>query len=300
MADNLNYKHLHYFWVVAKEGSIAKAASKLHITPQTISGQLSMLEDRINLPLFDRVGRGLRLTETGKLTMRYADQIFELGRDLGGMLRGAPQERTSEFTISAVSSISNLVVHKIIKPTLTLSDNINLISKAGRIESIFAELAVNQVDLVLTDTPLTSGYNVKAYNHYLGESGMSFFATPTLARALKGEFPSCLSHTPILLPSKHSIIRQLFDRWANELDLFPVAKGQFDDSALLTVFGQMSVGVFFMPTIVEQEVCEQYHVEVIGRAENLRQRYYTVTPEKKITHPAVVAVCDGARDIIFK
>lgn len=300
MADNINYKHLHYFWVVAKEGSIAKAATKLHITPQTISGQLSMLEDRLNQPLFDRVGRGLQLTETGRLVLRYADEIFELGRELSDVLRGAPQIGASEFIVSAASAIPKTIVYKIIEPALHLSDDINLVSKEGPIDSILADLAVHEVDMVLTDTPLSSAFSIKAYNHFLGESGLSFFSAPSLALQLQGEFPACLNHNPVLLPTKQYAIRQLFDRWANDMDLFPIIKGQFDDSALMKAFGQAGLGVFFMPTVIEQEVCQQFQVEVIGRTEDIKQRFYAVSSERKVTHPAVAAICDGARDIIFK
>ena len=300
MADNINYKHLHYFWVVAKEGSIAKAATKLHITPQTISGQLSMLEDRLNQPLFARVGRGLQLTKTGRLVLRYADEIFELGRELSDVLRGAPQIGASEFIVSAASAIPKTIVYKIIEPALHLSDDINLVSKEGPIDSILADLAVHEVDMVLTDTPLSSAFSIKAYNHFLGESGLSFFAAPSLALQLQGEFPACLNHNPVLLPTKQYAIRQLFDRWANDMDLFPIIKGQFDDSALMKAFGQAGIGVFFMPTVIEQEVGKQFQVEVIGRTEDIKQRFYAVSSERKVTHPAVAAICDGARDIIFK
>lgn len=300
MAENINYKHLHYFWVVAKEGSIAKAATKLHITPQTISGQLSMLEDRLNQPLFDRVGRGLQLTETGRLVLRYADEIFELGRELSDVLRGAPQLGASEFIVSAASAIPKTIVYKIVEPALNLSEDINLVSKEGPIDAILADLAVHEVDMVLTDTPLSSAFSIKAYNHFLGESGLSFFAAPALATELEGDFPGCLNHKPILLPTKQYAIRQLFDRWTNDMDLFPIIKGQFDDSALMKAFGQASLGVFFMPTVIEQEVCQQFRVEVIGRTEDIKQRFYAVSSERKVTHPAVAAICDKARDIIFK
>lgn len=300
MAENLNYKHLHYFWVVAKEGSIAKAASKLHITPQTISGQLSMLEDRLNQPLFDRIGRGLQLTETGRLVLRYADEIFELGRELSDVLRGAPQFGASEFIVSAASAIPKTIVYKIVEPALNLNEEINLVCKEGPIDSILADLAVHDVDMVLTDTPLSSAFSIKAYNHFLGESGVSFFAAPSVIEKLSGEFPHCLNHAPMLLPTKQYAVRQLFERWANDIDVFPIIKGQYDDSALMKSFGQAGLGIFFMPTVIEQEVCQQFHVDVVGRTEEIKQRFYAVSSERKVTHPAVAAICDSARDIIFK
>lgn len=300
MTDNINYKHLHYFWVVANQGSIARAADKLFITPQTISGQLSMLEERIGQPLFDRVGRRLRLTETGRLVLRYADDIFELGRELSDVLRGAPLSGTSEFIVSAASALPKTIVYKILEPSLSVSNDICLTCKEGPVETILGELAVHEVDMVLTDTPLTSAFSIKAYNHYLGQSTLSFFASPDLARSLKGEFPSCLQDAPVLLPTKQYAIRQLFDKWCADHGIFPIVRGQYDDSALMKSFGGSGFGVFFMPSIIEEEVKAAYNLVVIGRSTSLKQKFYAISAERKVTHPAVAAICNVARDIIFK
>lgn len=300
MSDNLNYKHLHYFWVVATEGSIARAADKLFITPQTISGQLSMLEQRIGQPLFDRVGRRLRLTETGRLVLGYADDIFELGRELGDVLRGAPLVGNSEFIVSAASALPKTIVYKVLEPALTVSSDISLTCKEGPVESILGELAVHKVDMVLTDTPLTSAFSIKAYNHYLGESTLSFFASPAVAAKLKGDFPACLQDTSMLLPTKQYAVRQLFDRWCTDNSIFPTIRGQYDDSALMKSFGQAGFGVFFMPSIIEDEVKKSFGLEVVGRSNSLKQKFYAISAERKVTHPAVAAICDTARDKIFK
>lgn len=300
MSDNLNYKHLHYFWVVATEGSIARAAEKLFITPQTISGQLSMLEQRIGQPLFDRVGRRLRLTETGRLVLGYADDIFELGRELGDVLRGAPLVGNSEFIVSAASALPKTIVYKVLEPALTVSSDISLTCKEGPVESILGELAVHKVDMVLTDTPLTSAFSIKAYNHYLGESTLSFFASPALAAKLTSDFPACLQDTPMLLPTKQYAVRQLFDRWCTDNGIFPIVRGQYDDSALMKSFGQAGFGVFFMPSIIEDEVKKSFGLEVVGRSNTLKQKFYAISAERKVTHPAVAAICDTARDKIFK
>lgn len=300
MSDNLNYKHLHYFWVVAGEGSIAKAAEKLFITPQTISGQLSMLEERIGQPLFDRVGRRLKLTETGRIVLRYADEIFELGKELSDVLRGAPLMGASEFIISAASALPKTIVYKIIEPALNIESEVNIVCREGPVEAILADLAIHEVDMVLSDTPLSSLYNVKAYNHYLGQSGLSFFASPSLRESLHGDFPACLHRAPMLLPTKQYAIRQSFDKWADERGLFPHLRGQYDDSALMKSFGEAGFGVFFMPSTIEQEVCRAYNVEVIGRLPNIKQKFYAISAERKVTHPAVAAVCNSARDLIFK
>lgn len=300
MSDNINYKHLHYFWVVATEGSIARAAEKLFITPQTISGQLSMLEERIGQPLFDRVGRRLRLTETGRLVLRYADDIFELGRELGDVLRGAPLVGASEFIVSAASALPKTIVYKVLEPALTVSADISLTCKEGPVEAILGELAVHEVDMVLTDTPLTSAFSIKAYNHYLGQSTLSFFATPLLASQLKGDFPGCLQGAPMLLPTKQNAIRQLFDKWCTDNGIFPIVRGQYDDSALMKSFGKAGFGVFFMPSIIEEEVKSGFGLQVIGRSDTLKQKFYAISSERKVTHPAVAAICNTARDKIFK
>lgn len=300
MSDNINYKHLHYFWVVATQGSIARAADKLFITPQTISGQLSMLEERIGQPLFDRVGRRLRLTETGRLVLRYADDIFELGKELNDVLRGAPLVGSSEFIVSAASALPKTIVYKVLEPALGISDDISITCKEGPVESILGELAIHEVDMVLTDTPLTSAFSIKAYNHYLGQSTLSFFAAPNVASKLKGEFPACLQDAPMLLPTKQYAIRQLFDKWCTDNNIFPLVRGQYDDSALMKSFGKAGFGVFFMPTIIEDEVKTNFGLEVIGRSDNLKQKFYAISAERKVTHPAVAAICNTARDIIFK
>lgn len=300
MAENLNYKHLHYFWVVATEGSIARAADKLFITPQTISGQLSMLEERIGQPLFDRVGRRLRLTETGRLVLRYADDIFELGKELTDVLRGAPLVGTSEFIVSAASALPKTIVYKILEPALSLSQEVSLMCREGPVETILGELAVHEVDMVLTDTPLSSAFSIKAYNHYLGQSDLSFFAATSLIKNLKGPFPACLNEAPVLLPTKQNAIRQLFDKWCHDANIYPIIRGQYDDSALMKSFGKAGFGIFFMPSIIEDEVRETFGLEVIGRLSDIKQKFYAISAERKVTHPAVAAVCSTARDIIFK
>ena len=301
MADNLNYKHLHYFWVVASEGSIARAAEKLCITPQTISGQLSILEGKIGQALFDRVGRRLRLTETGRLVLRYADEIFELGSELGDVLRGAPHAGSSEFIISASSALPKTIVHKIIKPALKLSQDVSLVCKEGPVEAILGELAMHEVDMVLTDTPLSSAFSIKAYNHYLGQSDLSFFAAPKLVASLPNvaNFPKCLNDAPLLIPTKQNAIRQQFDRWCTDAHVFPVLRGQYDDSALMKCFGKSGLGIFFMPTIIDDDVIQSYNVEKIGQLSDIKQKFYAISAERKVTHPAVSAICHSARDKTF-
>ena len=299
MPDTMNYKHLHYFWMVAQEGSIAKASEKLHITPQTISGQLSLLEERIGSTLFEKVGRGLQLTETGRLVLRYADEIFELGRELNDVLRGAPALGPSEFIVGVASALPKTIVCKIIEPALHLPHEVSLTSREGPVDAMLADLAIHKVDMVLSDTPISSAVNVKAYNHLLGESGLSCFAAPRLAKTYKKNFPQSLNNAPILLPTAQYAIRQLIDNWLDQNEIHPLVIGQFDDSALMKSFGQVGTGVFFMSSAIEDEVCNNFNVRVIGRIEDVKQKYYAISAERKVKHPAVAAICDSARSELF-
>ncbi|TQV72690.1 transcriptional activator NhaR [Exilibacterium tricleocarpae] len=299
MASSINYKHLHYFWTVAHEGSIARASEKLHITPQTISGQLSLLERSLDSDLFRRNGRQLELTETGRLVLRYADDIFALGTELRDVLRGAPAEGPIDFIVGATSVLPKTIVYKILEPSLKLSEDIVLTSREGPIETILAELAIHKVDLVLSDAPLTTAFRVKAYNHFLGECGLSFFAMPRLARRLKGPFPQCLDGAPMLLPTEQHGVRRSFDQWLADREIYPKIRAQFDDSALVKSFGHAGEGAFFMPSIIEKEVCENFGVRVIGSTEDIKQGFYAISAERRVRHPAVAAICDYARGEMF-
>ncbi|MFT7561755.1 MAG: LysR family transcriptional activator of nhaA [Flavobacteriales bacterium] len=299
MPDSLNYKHLQYFWVVAHAGSIAKASERLHITPQTISGQISMLEERLGVSLFERVGRGLALTEVGKVTLQYADEIFELGQELGDVLRGAPTFGPTEFIVSAASAVPKTIVYRILEPALALDSNMKLTCKEGPVDSILADLAVHKVDLVISDQAIPSEFSIKAFNHKLGGCGVTFFASPKLARKLKGSFPNNLNNTPIILPTSQYGIRKQFDLWATEQNIYPCITGQFDDSALMKSFGERGMGVFFMPTIIATEVCKNFHVKVIGQTDDITNNFYAISAERKVRHPAVVAICEAAREMLF-
>lgn len=299
MPHNLNYKHLNYFWTVAKEGSIAKASKKLHVTPQTISGQLALLEQRLGAQLFEKSGRGLALSETGQLVLRYADEIFELGRELTDVLRGAPTSEASEFIVSSASALPKTIVYKIIEPSLRLPHEVSLISKEGPVDVILAELAIHKVDMVLSDTPLSGSLSIKAYNHYLGESKLTLFASPAEARIYKKNFPDCLRSAPMLLPTLQYAVRNDLDHWFRENDIFPTVQGQFDDSALIKSFGQSGFGLFFMPSVIADEVCRSFNVRAVAEIDEVSQKFYAISAERKVKHPAVAAICDNAREALF-
>lgn len=299
MPGNMNYKHLHYFWTVAHEGSIAKASRKLHITPQTISGQLSLLEDRIGSALFEKSGRGLSVSETGRLVLRYADEIFELGRELNDVLRGAPTIGATEFIVSSASALPKTIVYKIIEPALHMPQEISLVSKEGPVETILAELAIHKVDMVLSDTPLSGTLCIKAYNHYLGGSSLTVFAAASQARSYKKQFPRSLNNAPMLLPTQQYAVRQDLDLWFRENDIFPHVRGQFDDSALIKSFGHSGLGLFCMPSVVADEVCKNFNVRAVGEISEVTQKFYAISAERKVRHPAVASICDNARKALF-
>lgn len=300
MLRQINFKHLHYFWVVAREGSIASASEILHLTPQTISGQLSLLEKSISSSLFERKGRGLVLTETGRMAYSYADEIFSLGQELGDVLRGTSAGTPVEFRVGIMDGIPKTIAYKLLEPALKLDHEITIVCNEGSIEQLLANLSIHKLDMILADMPLTSAWSIKAYNHELGDSGLSCFASPSLASQFKKGFPNSLNQAPMLLPTDNSTIRRSINQWLTDNDLYPLIVGEFDDSALMKSFGQAGVGLFFLPSIIEQEICKQYQVKVIGRVSEIREKLYAISAERKIRHPAVAAVCDEARHHFFE
>lgn len=296
---NLNLKHLHYFWTTAHSGSIAKASQQLHITPQTISGQIAMLERQIGSKLFEKSGRGLILSDKGRLVLQYADDIFRLSKELGGVLQGELAKDPPQFVVSAASALPKTVVYRIIEPALNLPQEYSLTSKEGPVADILGELAVHKVDMVIADTPLPESYNIKAFSHYLGKSHLKVFASNAIAHRYMTDFPSCLHQAPVLLPTPQYAIRRDIDQWFSEQGITPQVRGQFDDSALTKSFGQSGLGLFFVPAVIADEVGENFDAQSVGEIESVVQRYYAITTNRKIEHPAVAAICDHARQSLF-
>ena len=299
MQKSINYKHLHYFWVVAKEGSIASASQQLHITPQTISGQLSMLEESLGSSLFERKGRGLVLTEQGRIAFRYAEEIFNLGNELSDVVREKGRAGQVEFVVGILDCIPKTIAYKLLAPAFESIPDVTIVCQEGSLDQILAELAIHKMDLVLADMPLNSAYNIKAYNHFLGKSDITFFATPEIAKKYRKSFPSNMDGAPFLLPTQKSTIRRALDQWFDDLEVSPTVVGQFDDSALLKAFGQAGMGIFSMPTIIENEVCKQFQVKAVGRIQEVKEQFYAITAERRIRHPAAAAVCENARKTVF-
>ena len=293
--DWLNYHHLRYFWLVAREGSIARAAEHLHLAHPTISKQLRQLEASFERELFDRVGRNLVLTEFGQLVFQYAEEIFSAGRELQDAANGRPVGRPLKFEVGIPEVIPKLIAHRLLAPAFGLSEAIHVVCREGKHEELLAELAVHRLDIVFSDAPVSPTSSVRAFNHLLGKCGLSFFAVAELAAKYRREFPASLDGAPLLLPIEKTAIRRDLDQWLYTEGIKPRIVGEFEDTALMKVFGQDGIGVFPVPTVIEKEVCQQYNVRVVGRTEAVRERYYAVSVERRLKHPAVLAVIESVR-----
>jgi len=295
----INYKHMHYFWTVAREGSIARASERLHLTPQTISGQLGLLEEHLGVDLFTRVGRNLELTETGRLVLSYADEIFSLGGELEEVIHRLPGGRPQLFRVGVVDVVPKSIAHRILAPALQMPVPVRMICREANLDTLLAELAVHRLDLVLADRPIPSTVSARGFSHKLGECAVSFFATKKLKRKLKGEFPRCLDNAPILLPSSGTQLRSGIDQWLDKHRIHPRMIADFDDSALMKVFGQEGAGIFIAPAAIEAEVEWQYQVAAIGQTDEVKERFYAISVERRVTHPVVSAVVEAARESLF-
>lgn len=297
--DWLNYHHLLYFWVVAREGSIVRAAAQLHLAPPTVSAQISRLERSLGAKLFQRAGRNLHLTDTGRTVYRYAEEIFTLGRELSDVVKGRPAGRPLRFTVGVPDSLPKLIVFRLLQPALALPEPIRLVCQEGKFDDLVAGLATHDLDLVLSDRPMPPSVRVKAFSHALGQCGVAFFATPKLARRLRRRFPHSLADAPLLLPSDTTALRRLLDQWLDEHGIRPTIAGEFQDSALLKVFGQEGLGVFPAPAAIVDEIERQYRVRHIGTLDELHERYYAISVERRLKHPAVVVISSVAKQQLF-
>ncbi len=296
---SLNFKHLRYFWMVAKTGSIAKAANQLHLTPQSISGQLTEFAQTLGVELFRKVGRKLELTDMGRRILNYADDIFSTGDELMEVVRDKTLSVTIAFRVGCADSVSKLIACRLVEPALRLAEPVRLICREGRLNSLVAELAVHRLDLIIADRPMPAYLSVRGHSHLLGESGMTVFATAALAATLSPDFPHCLDGANMLLPGEDFAIHQRLLQWLEASGVHPRIVGEFDDSAMMKAFGQSGAGVFFAPTVIAQQVCQQYGVIALGRVDTLVEQVYAITTERRLTHPATVAISRMARDKLF-
>ena len=296
----MNFKHLYYFWVTAKAGGIMRAGEQLHTTPQTLSGQIKLLEDRLGRKLFRKSGRQLELTEHGRLALGYADQIFSLGQDMETALRQVRGvQRRLDFRVGVADSVSKSVAYRLLEPAFTMVQPIKLLASEGKFDDLLAQLALHRLDLVITDEPMPKRVSVKAFSHPLGRSAMSFFAAPALMPRIKGSFPRCLDDVPMLVPGATASVRRQLEGWFAQHQIAPVVVGEFDDAALMKAFGREGQGVFMAPSVLEAETCRQFGVAVVGQTAELVEEFYAVSIERRISHPCVLAITDAARGQLF-
>lgn len=299
----LNYHHLLYFWVTAREGSVTRASEQLYLSQPTVSAQIRALERSVGEKLFIKSGRNLVLSEIGRVVFRYAEEIFSLGRELTDTLKGRLGERLPSrpvrFHVGIADVVPKLVAYRILEPALCLAEPVQIVCREDKPERLLADLAVHEVDLVLADAPISPSVKVKAYNHLLGECGVTIFAPPKQASNYKRKFPRSLDGAPFLLPTDNTSLRRSLDYWFDSQQIRPTVVGEFEDSALLPVFGQTGKGLFAAPSAVEAEIREQYGVQVVGRIDAVRERFYAISVERKLKHPAVVAISETARQELF-
>ena len=297
--DWLNYHHLLYFYTVAREGSVTRAAQVLRLAQPTLSAQIKQLEGSLGEQLFKREGRGLVLTDVGRLVYRYADEIFSLGRELKDALRGRPTKRPAKLLVGISDAVPKLVCHRLLETALDLEDPVELVLHEGKTNDLLATLALQEYDMVLTDAPLGPPVRVKAFNHSLGGCGVSFFGAPGLARRHRRGFPKSLDGAPMLLPTPNTSLRHSLDAWFDAVHVRPVPVAEIEDSALLKVFGQHGTGIFAAPSVVADEIRRTHGVHLIGATEEVREEFYVITVERRIKHPAVAAIADAARSGIL-
>ena len=295
----LNYRHLYYFWSVAKCGGITRASERLHLTPQTLSGQLGQFEQQLGTPLFRRTGRRMELTESGELALSYAEEIFLVGAELEEMLARRPEQRLAPFRVGISDAVPKTIAHRLLSPALHLSEPVRLICREDRLARLLAELAIHHLDMVLADRPLPANMDVKGYSHPLGQCGVAFLAAPAVAARLSGSFPAKLDGAPLLLPGEDSALRTPLLRWLERQNVRPRIVGEFDDSGLMKTFGQSGRGIFPAPTARAGEVERQYNTVTIGQTDDIQERFFAISVERLLTHPAVLAVSEGARHGLF-
>lgn len=294
----LNYHHLLYFWTVVREGGVSRAADKLRLAQPTVSAQVKLLEDMLGQPLFDRQGRRLVLTDTGRLVYRYADEIFSIGREMLETLKGRAPGRPVQLTVGVANAVPKLIVHRILRPVLNGQPPVHLVCREDSTEALMAELATHAIDVVISDVPPPTHVRVKVFGHLLGESDTTLFAAAPLASKLRRRFPRSVNEAPLFLPATTTALRRGIDQWLEAEDLHPLVVGEFDDSALMKAFGQAGTAVFPGPSVIAPEIVRQYRVQVVGRIP-VRERYYAISVERRLKHPAVLALTNTARMDLF-
>ncbi|MDH5668173.1 MAG: transcriptional activator NhaR [Nitrospira sp.] len=296
----LNYHHLLYFWSVAKHGTVTKASEELRLAQPTISGQIRMLELSLGEQLFVRTGRRLALTEMGQVVFKYAEDIFATGQEMLNAVKGQGSGRPARLIVGIADVVPKPLGTQFLKSALKLDQPTHLVCLEDKLPRLLADLASHRLDLVISDTPAPSNLKMPTYSHPMGESGVTLFGTPKLAAQYRRGFPQSLHGAPILLPTPNAMLRRLVDQWLLHHQLHPAIIGEFDDSITLKVFGQDGYGIFPGATAMEQEICRQYQVRTIGRLDSLTEHFYAITVERRLKHPAILAIVQAARRELHK
>lgn len=291
----LNHNHLYYFWMVAREGGVVRASEELMVSQPTISSQLKDLEKSLGHRLFDRVGRRLVLTEAGRIAFNYASEMFSLSQELQNALEHRPAGRPLRLAVGVLDVIPKPVVRRLLEPATKLEPSIRLVCREDKADRLLADLAARRTDLVLSDSPIGTAVQMEGYNHLLAESGVSFFAAPELASKLRRGFPKSLDGAPMLLPTDHTAVRRSLNFWLDAKRIHPVVAGEFDDSELMFWFGQSGHGVFPAPTMMGTSILKELGMKLVGKTDDIRERFYAISLEENPKHPAVVAVCEAAK-----
>lgn len=294
----LNYHHLLYFWTVAREGTIARASQELRLAQPTISGQIRALEDQLGEKLFQRSGRNLVLTDMGRVVFRYADDIFSIGRELMDTLKDRPTGRPMRFQVGVADEVTKIIAYRLLEPALRLPEPIHIVCRDGAPERLLTDLATHALDLVIADTPVAPTIKVKVFSHALGETPVTVFGTAKLAAPRRKNFPRSLDGAPFLVPTVGKTLRRTLDQFFEQQQIRPRIVAELDDSALLTTFGQAGAGLFVAPTVLEKEVMRQFGVTVVGRLDAVRERYFAISVERRLKHPAVVAISEAANEML--
>lgn len=296
----LNYHHLLYFWTVVREGGVSKAAGKLRLSQPTISAQVKLLEDTLGERLFQRQGRTLALTDSGRVVFRHADEIFGIGRELIETLRGRPSGRPQQLAVGVANAVPKLVVCRLLRPTTRLGVPVHLVCREDSAEQLVAQLALHELDVVIADTPAPPHVRVKVFNHLLGESDTAFFAPPVMAARLRRQFPRSLESAPMVLPSLDTALRRDLDAWFDTIGVRPRVLAEFEDTALMKAFAHDAGAVFPAPVVIQKDIVRVYGVRLVGQTAAVRERYYAISAERRVKHPGVLAITDAARDDVFK
>jgi LysR family transcriptional activator of nhaA len=295
----LNYQHLFYFWNVVKEGSISRASEKLHLAQPTISGQLAIFEQAVGEKLYYKDGRKLVLSDTGRTIFRYAEEIFALGQELNQTLRGRSGGRGLRLNVGVADALPKLIAYRLLEPALRAGEPVQLTCHEDKAERLISELVLHSVDLVLSDIPATPSVGVRVFNHLLGECDVAVFGTPELAERYTEHFPSSLNGAPLLVPTPNTALRRSLDQWFDTEGICPDIKAEIEDSALLKTFAIAGVGMFVAPVAIEAELQRQYNAQKIGRIDQVFERFYAITAQRKLKHPAVMAILENASRGLF-